>query len=782
MSPNRLDRGRHDSVVRSERLLEITEAIAEAVSREEVFAALVDRVFDTLGASSAGLWLLDADASTARLVRSRGYSESARQRIELLPMERSPALPVLDCMRSGESVWIPSQAALLDRYPHLGAVTTPGRAYRVACLPLGAPGKVLGSLGFTIEEPREETEDEREFMLLVARYATQAVERLRLLDAERRSRDAADAAATRLQVLSRVSRAFAESSLELPIRLRELTVELARALEGCVNIALLESDGFVHLAAVAHPEAEAQQMLLQFAPSAPLCLGEGITGRVAATGESVLLSVLDPNEFAAQAPEAYRAFLARHPIYALMAAALRVRGRVIGAVTATRCRPGETYTPQDLGLLEELAERAAVAIENSRLYEESLEGRKRAQQLYGFAQSVVSAERVESVFAAALAAVQGAFDTPRSAILTFDEQGVMRFRAWQNLSDDYRRTVEGHSPWPRHTRLHQAVLVPDAQRDAELAAYAPLFLAEGIGALAFIPLVTRGRLLGKFVIYYDRPHSFTQSELETARAIANHLASVIARFSAVATLEDTIRQNELFAGVLAHDLRNPLSAMMTAAQILLLRSEREGNGQERETKPLHRILTSGQRMSTMIEQLLDFTRVRSGGGIPVEPREANLADLCAQAVGEIELAHPEWRIERTATGDQGGRWDADRLLQIFSNLIGNACQHGCQESPVRVNLDGTNRHDVAIEVHNGGAIPEALLPNLFDPFRSTRHGRGNSSGLGLGLFIVREIVRGHEGTVDVTSTASTGTHIVIRLPRHTQPKSETELRSPWRLS
>ena len=98
-----------------------------------------------------------------------------------------------------------------------------------------------------------------------------------------------------------------------------------------------------------------------------------------------------------------------------------------------------------------------------------------------------------------------------------------------------------------------------------MVAYVPLFRSEGIGALAFVPLVSRGRLLGKFMIYYDEPHVFAPAEVETALSIANHLASVIARFSAISALEETIRGNELFAGVLAHDLRNPLGAITTAA-------------------------------------------------------------------------------------------------------------------------------------------------------------------------------------------------------------------------
>lgn len=772
------ERFRAAAAARAERLLTITEAIAAAVSPDDVFGALVDRVSDSLGASSAGLWLLDDQTGHARLMRSRGYSASTRESIETLFPDRPPLIPATECLRTREPVWISSQAAMLNRYPHLASVATPGRSYRVACLPLIANGRLLGTLGITIEEAGEETEDDREFLLLVALYAAQALERLRLLDAETRSRANADAAALHLGILSRASRAFAESNLDFESRLRGIVAELASSLDSCIHISLLEPDGLVHLRAVLHPDPKAQEILTQLAPTAPLNPGEGVTGMIAATGESVLLPLINQSDVASRAPEPYRAFLQQYPVYALMGAALRVQGRVVGAAIATRCRPGETYRAKDLRLLEELAERAALAIENSRLYEESLQGRKRAEQLYRFAQSVVAAERVEEVFDAALAAIQNALGARRSSVLTYDEEGILRFRAWRGLSESYRSAVEGHSPWTREAIAPQPILVSDAKQDPKMAAYLPALQKEGIGALAFFPLVTRGRLLGKFMVYYERPHLFAESEVETARAIANHLASVIARFGAIAKLEDTVHQNELFAGVLAHDLRNPLGAMTTAAQLLLRRLEGENSLGEREAKPLSRILSSGQRMTTMIEQLLDFTRIRSGGGIPIEPRETMLAELCGQVISELEVTHPGWRIRCAATGDQSGRWDSDRLLQLFSNLIANACQHGAPESPVLVVLDGKAERTVRIEVQNRGAIAESLLPHLFDPFRSTGHRRDQSRGLGLGLFIVREIVRGHGGTIEVTSSEASGTHFVIQLPRQAERKNENPLRTP----
>jgi len=689
-------------------------------------------------------------------------------RFAAVSLQATPSIPVLDAVRRAEPVWIPSQAAMLRDYPHLRDAVRLQRPYRVVCLPLGSGRRPVAVLAITIDEAGEPNEDERSFLLLVARYAGQAIERLRLLDAERKSRADADAAANRLSLLSQASRSFGEAALDLDARLRSVAAALSTALDSAVNVALIERDDLLHLTAVHHPVPEAHDLLVALAPSSPLRIGEGMTGKIAATGESVLVPRVEAQDIADRAPAPYRAFLERYPVYAMIGVPLRVHGRIIGTVTAARCRQDQSFTTDDLNRLDELAERAAVSIENARLHRETVNGRARAEQLYRFAQAVVAADQVEVVFDAALTAIEAALGTKRAAILVFDDDGVMRFKAWRRLSDKYRRAVEGHSPWPRDAVAPQPVIVADVQTDASLQAFLPLFDEEGIGSLAFIPLVTRGRLIGKFMVYYERAHLYSEQEVELAISIASHLASVTARFAAITKLEDTIRYNELFAGVLAHDLRNPLGAMMTAAQTILMRPER---GPESTAKSATRIVMSGQRVVRMIDQMLDVTRARVGGGIELEPRDTNLTELCNQAVGEVELAFPQWTIRRESIGEVDGTWDPDRLLQIISNLLSNAGQHGRPEGVVEIRLDGSDPDTVTLAVHNGGVISASLLPTLFDPFRGSRQRRDASRGLGLGLYIIKEIAQAHGGTVEVSSQPESGTTFLVRLPRRTSRSS-----------
>jgi PAS domain S-box-containing protein len=239
-----------------------------------------------------------------------------------------------------------------------------------------------------------------------------------------------------------------------------------------------------------------------------------------------------------------------------------------------------------------------------------------------------------------------------------------------------------------------------------------------------------------------------------------------AREAAVAELQQTLRYNEIFAGVLAHDLRNPLGAMLTATELVIHRHPQ----QDAILKPLARVISSGERMARMIDQLLDFTTVRVGGGFDLRPRETDLAAICGQVLGELELAHPEWRAKVESLGDFRGTWDPDRLLQAVSNLVTNAGQHGSAGAEILVKIDGTEPESVALEVHNKGAIVESVLPDLFSPFRGTRERRAGSSGLGLGIYITREIIHSHGGEVHVTSSDAAGTAFRVRLPRQPPPR------------
>lgn len=206
-----------------------------------------------------------------------------------------------------------------------------------------------------------------------------------------------------------------------------------------------------------------------------------------------------------------------------------------------------------------------------------------------------------------------------------------------------------------------------------------------------------------------------------------------------AALERALELNETMMAVLTHDLRTPLSVILLSGE--KLRFELREN--ESAQRTLGFIENSGRRMARMVEQLLDFSRIRTGG-LRMRFSRCDLGELAHAAIEECRQAHCDAGIELVCHGDLTMEADPDRFAQIMSNLIGNAALHG-QGSEIQVTLDGTNPRIIRLQVANGGEIPEELLPRLFEPFKSKFKA---GTGLGLGLYIAHQFVASHGGTLE----------------------------------
>ncbi|HUE76399.1 MAG TPA: sensor histidine kinase, partial [Longimicrobiales bacterium] len=244
-------------------------------------------------------------------------------------------------------------------------------------------------------------------------------------------------------------------------------------------------------------------------------------------------------------------------------------------------------------------------------------------------------------------------------------------------------------------------------------------------------------------------------------AIDQSLAESVTEFT-----EDVEEAKEMFLAILGHDLRTPLGAIYTSAKFLL----ETGELKEPQLSLLSRIVNSANRTVDMVGDLLDFTRSRLGGGIPVVREKLNLGKLLHEAVDEIAAAHPDRNFQVDTRDEQSGEWDAARLSQALTNLIGNAGEHAPAGTRVSVGLDG-DADAVAITIHNMGAvIPGDRLDGLFNPLKTRKGGSVATSGgpmgnLGLGLYIAERIVHAHGGRIDVESAEKEGTTFTVHLPR-----------------
>lgn len=233
-----------------------------------------------------------------------------------------------------------------------------------------------------------------------------------------------------------------------------------------------------------------------------------------------------------------------------------------------------------------------------------------------------------------------------------------------------------------------------------------------------------------------------------------------------ARLEEA-RFHELLVSVLAHDLRSPLSALALGIA-MLAHAELDPRGEQM----LARMKSASRRMQRMIEQTLDVARTRRTGTLPIARAPADLAVVTRSVIGELELANPDRQIVFAARGDTRATLDEDRVAQVVSNLTSNALSYGEPNTPVHVEV---RREDgaVALEVANEGPpIPDERAATLFDPFRRLDRARTHSEGLGLGLYIVKQIVDAHGGEVRVRSLDGV-TRFVALFPVDERPSNNT---------
>jgi len=243
-------------------------------------------------------------------------------------------------------------------------------------------------------------------------------------------------------------------------------------------------------------------------------------------------------------------------------------------------------------------------------------------------------------------------------------------------------------------------------------------------------------------------------------AIDQSLAESVSRYT-----QDLDNSKEMFLAMLGHDLRSPLGAIIMSAEFMLETKELE----EPHLTLASRIASSSKRMQHMIGDLLDFTRSRLGGGIPIERADMSMEKLVHDVVSEVSAAHPASKITIDARDGQRGEWDCARISQALTNLVVNAVEHGEEGAKVTVSVGGDDK-EALVAVHNRGVtISPEQLNGIFGPMKSrdaaARPGSSAYGNLGLGLYIAERIVSAHKGHIEVDSSSERGTTFTMHLPR-----------------
>lgn len=431
----------------------------------------------------------------------------------------------------------------------------------------------------------------------------------------------------------------------------------------------------------------------------------------------------------------YLALARRLEVRSVLVVPVALSGATAGMTFITTAESGRRYGEEDVAVAEELARRAAQVVENARVH-------RRLRQ-------------TEERFRVALA---------HSGITVFEQDREGRYHWIYNppLGLDPaevvgRKVSELVDP-------EDAPVIAGLERDV-LARRAPVQRE-----------ITVRRPGGK-------PHTLLVTQ-EPARDAAGAVVGLTG--AATDITEQKHAQHELakalvfrdqVMGILGHDLRNPLGAIRALAALLRRRDDLPDAVRE----SIGEIDRAGERMLEMIGTLLDFATSRFTGRLPLAPVPADLGEVCRGVVAELRAASPGRRIELDVRGDVRGVWDPSRVAQVVSNLVANALQHGARQAPVgvRVRADGGA---VVLEVRNEGPeIPPELRAVMFEPFcrGSALRDASNARGLGLGLYIARQVVGAHGGVIEVDSGAERGTTFTVRLPRRGAAAGAPQPASSW---
>ncbi|MGQ0752840.1 MAG: ATP-binding protein [Betaproteobacteria bacterium] len=449
-------------------------------------------------------------------------------------------------------------------------------------------------------------------------------------------------------------------------------------------------------------------------------------------------------------------------------------------------REGERWTlwtnrglkfDRDGRLLE--AQSSGIEITERKRFEQALAASvQRMEALYELTDRLQRSGSVEEVYETSMDAISKAVGCERASILLFDEAGVMRFAASRGLSTAYRKAVEGHTPWQPDEKDPRPFGIADVACADMSDVLGNAIRSEGIAALAFIPLVMERQLIGKFMVYFDTPHVFSESDYDVALTISHQVAFAVQRRHAEEErrrAEEALRENDRrkdeFLATLSHELRNPLAPLKNAVEVLRLTDTVNPSA-----APLQEMMARQiNHLVRLVDDLLETSRI-SRGTLVLQKQRLELANVVRNA---LETSDPliraarhrlEVRLPERALWVDG---DAVRLAQILSNLLNNAAKYTDPGGAISVSV-AVHGGNAAISVRDTGTgIAPELLSRVFEMFsRGEQSASRGDAGLGIGLALARRLAEMHGGTIAAHSGGKgKGSEFVVQLPLAPEPRS-----------
>jgi len=399
---------------------------------------------------------------------------------------------------------------------------------------------------------------------------------------------------------------------------------------------------------------------------------------------------------------------------------------------------------------------------------------------------------IEQIYQQALVSLKKATGVERASILLFDPDGVMRFKAWLGLSDKYRSAVEGHTPWSQEDINPAPIVTYDIFADKELTPYFPVFTAEDMRGLAFIPLLYRSKVIGKFMLYSRVPYRFAH-EIEPAVTISHLVAyavvrkkieeklklselnlekSLVKEMQARSEAEKSVLQRDDFISIASHELKSPLTPILMNFQLVKRYLEKEAVQIPQANLMLNLFGKTEQQFNRylqLVENLLDVSRI-TADRLVLRKETFSLTkmvhDLLERHEAEFKNFGYKTTVNITKT-DVMVHCDKVRIEQVLSNLISNAIKYGLG-NPLQIELSeciNANESPKAkfVVIDQGIGVAKENQKKIFNRFERAAN-LINYGGLGLGLFISSNIVRAHDGELRIESEEGLGSTFTLELP------------------
>ncbi len=715
---------------KAERRVRVLESVGDiALSQlplDDLLQALLDGMYAEMGLENVAFFLIDEDGQRLTAHGSSGAGAHMRDRVHF-PVDKGLMGEVIVSRRTR---YVPDIRQVIQESPYIpDELRAVMDLYSAVFVPLMVDQRVIGLLYVGAREPDRFAPEDVRLIELVAIRAALAIERAR-------ANDAAVCAHERLRLLNDASGSL-NATLDYRATTKRLADLLTPNLSDACAVYLLGDDGQLSKVET-RSSGDPNDLLTQMVERLDATV-EAVSDSEIAVGRSVRLlrPIFERKPLTGDGADT------EQPGYWCLCAPLVVRMHALGAIYLAR-RPEHEFSDGDIALVLGLAERAAVAIDNARLFIETQEALAIGSEMATQLDTIINSTDV-GIFVTDATGDEMRVNPYGAHLLGLPREGTARRSDFPDVPFEIRTTDGEPIPLERE----------------------PLYFARVEGRPVEARFVIHRRDTGKDIQALTRCTPWFDSQNKIAGAIA-----VVTDITEILELE---RQKDEFVGIASHELKTPLTTLKILAQLLARRLEASGESQEAEQA--RRMQVSITRMERLINDLLDVSLIREGQ-LPLQLATTDLVEVCAEVIGEQELlSHRHIRFSAPTHERMLVQADRERIYQVLTNLLSNAIKYSPATEPVIVRARVTDTECIVTVHDHGPGVPAEAVGHIFDRFYRVpvmQVQSGSGFGLGLGLHISKEIIDRHGGRLWVESKLGHGSEFSFALPRVDAPPEDTQ--------